>query len=75
MNNKYLADTLESMLRNICSDNDYIRGIMTLLSQDKHKKKMISFINNSKNNLTPDEISYYALILDKENGPSDEYVE
>lgn len=72
MKNKYLADTLKSMLRDICDDDDYINGIMLLLRQDKHKKKMISFINKAKRKPTPDDVHYYAFILDDENGPSDE---
>ncbi len=73
--NKELSKKLECMLKNICDDTDYVRGIMILLRKDKHKSKMIDFIRRSKTKPTPDEVSYYALILDKENGSADEYAD
>ena len=73
--NKELSNKLEHMLKNICDDNDYVRGVMILLHQDKHKEKMIDFIKNAKIKPTANEVYYYALILDKENGPADEYVD
>ena len=70
-----LETELKLLLKEICDDSDYIQGVLGLVSRIEHKRKMIYFIKNSKAKPTPDEISFYALILDEENGPSDEYIE
>ncbi len=64
-------DILKSLLTDVYNDKEFIDGVLHLAETEEHYKLIIDLINKRGRNMDPDEISVYALELDKQKNPQD----
>lgn len=64
-------DILKSLLTDVYNDKEFIDGVLHLAETEEHYKLIIDLINKRGRNMDPDEISVYALKLDKQKNPQD----
>ncbi len=62
-------DVLKDLLTDIYNDKEFIEGVLHLAETEEHYKLIIDLINRRGHNIDPDEISVYALELDKQKNP------
>ena len=64
-------DILKSLLTDVYNDKEFIDGVLHLAETEEHYKLIIDLINKRGRNMDPDEISVYALELDKQKNSQD----
>ncbi|MBE6720075.1 MAG: hypothetical protein E7571_05395 [Ruminococcaceae bacterium] len=61
---------LKDLLYSIYNDKEFVEGVLHLTSHPDDRASIINFIKSSGEDIDPDEISLYAIELDRKRNPN-----